>query len=425
MTDFLTTLRQRGLVHQSSDDEREDKPLEKLFAGKRVTGYIGFDPTASSLTVGNLVQVMLLARLQRAGHRPIALVGGGTGMVGDPSGKTEMRKVLSKEDLNANVQAQTEQLGRYLDLAPVPDASDERGCVLNNADWLLDLNYIEFLRDVGRHFSVNRMLAAESVRLRLASPAGLSFLEFNYSLLQAYDFLVLNRRYDCELQLGGSDQWGNIVSGIELVRRTDGKKVHAVTSPLLTTASGQKMGKTEKGTVWLDPNRTSPYDYYQYWINTDDRDVGSYLRVFTFLSMDQIAALETLQGADIRQAKEKLAFEATSLTHGEEEARRAQQGARKLFGGDSGSGSSTVDAAVPTYKLAHAAIEKGVHIAELCADSGLCQSRNAARRLAKQNGLYLHGERVAEDRVVTVDDLREGALMLRAGKKKHRRVVVE
>ena len=423
MTDLLSALRQRGLVHQTSDGETKDRPLEKLFATKRVTGYIGFDPTASSLTVGNLVQVMFLARFQRAGHRPIALVGGGTGMVGDPSGKTEMRKVLSPEDLRKNLEAQTEQIGRYLDLAPEPDPTAEQGFVINNAEWLLDLNYVEFLREVGRHFSVNRMMAAESVQQRLQSDVGISFLEFNYSILQAYDFLVLNRRYDCEVQMGGSDQWGNIVAGIELVRRSDAKKVHALTSPLLTTSSGQKMGKTEKGSVWLDPERTSPYDFYQYWINTDDRDVGRCLKVFTFLSDEEIAELEKLEGAAIRKAKQVLAFEATTLTHGEEEAKKVEAGARKLFGGDStGTGSA---AAVPTYSVTTAAIEAGIPIAELCADSALCDSRNAARRLAKQGGLYLNGESVPADRVVTGDDLEDSVVMLRAGKKKHMRVVVE
>lgn len=422
MTDFLTALRRRGLVQQTSDDETEDRPLEKLLAAKRVTGYIGFDPTASSLTVGNLVAVMLLARFQKAGHRPIALVGGGTGLVGDPSGKTEMRKVLSPEDLQRNLEAQTEQLGRYLDLAPESDPNAERGFVVNNADWLLELNYVEFLRDVGRHFSVNRMLAAESVKQRIESESGLSFLEFNYSILQAYDFLVLRRRFDCELQMGGGDQWGNIVAGIELVRRSDGKKVHALTSPLLTTSSGQKMGKTEKGAVWLDPERTSPYDFYQYWINTADADVIRCLSVFTFLPDEEIAELAKLEGADIRKAKQALAFEATKLTHGEEEAKRAEAGARKLFGGGA---TAESEASVPTHSVALATLDAGIPIAELCVDSALCESRNAARRLAKQGGLYLNGESVPPDRVITGSDLTDGAVMLRAGKKKHMRIVVD
>ncbi len=423
---FLSALRTRGLVHQTSDDETDERPLEKLLAAKRVTGYIGFDPTASSLTIGNLVQIMLLARFQKAGHRPIALVGGGTGMVGDPSGKTEMRRVLSPEELQTNLEAQTAQIGRYLDLAPEPDAGAAQGFVINNADWLLDLNYVEFLREVGRHFSINRMLAAESVQQRLESDAGISFLEFNYSILQAYDFLVLSRRYDCELQMGGSDQWGNIVAGIELVRRSDAKKVHAVTSPLLTTSSGQKMGKTEKGSVWLDPERTSPYDFYQYWINTDDRDVGRCLRVFTFLPDEEITELEKLAGADIRKAKQVLAFEATHLTHGEEEAKKAEAGARKLFGGDA---PGLTIPLTPTHAVPKAKLEAGILIAELCADSRLTESRNAARRLAKQGGLYVNGTSVPEDYVVTQKDLKPGVgedeIVLRAGKKKFMRVVVD
>src|SRR5438093_175768 len=242
-----------------------EKPLEKLLESKRVTGYIGFDPTAPSLHVGNLVPVMALVHLQRSGHRPIVILGGGTGLIGDPSGKTKMRRMLESGEAVTNLELQRAQLGRYLDLAPAADLSESRALVLNNAEWLQSLNYIEFLREFGRHFSVNRMLQAESVQLRLNSEGGLSFLEFNYGLLQAYDFCVLNERYDCELQLGGSDQWGNIVAGIDFIRRVSGRKGHGITFPLVTTASGGKMGKTESGAVWLDPEKTSPYEYYQYW----------------------------------------------------------------------------------------------------------------------------------------------------------------
>ncbi|MCH2375439.1 MAG: tyrosine--tRNA ligase, partial [Planctomycetes bacterium] len=322
----MDDLRARGLVYQSTDDDTSDRPLSRLLDGNPVTFYAGFDPTASSLTVGNLVPVMLLAHIQRAGHRPIALVGGGTGMVGDPSGKTEMRQLLTAEDVENNAHAQKKQLDRYLDLDAEPSDDGERGFMLNNADWLLNLNYVEFLREVGRHFSINRMLAAESVKLRLSDEAGLSFLEFNYSILQAYDFLVLSRRYGCALQVGGSDQWGNIVAGIDLIRRAEGRQAHALTAPLLTTSSGQKMGKTEKGSVWLDPERTSPYDFYQFWINSDDRDVIRYLKIFTFLPVGQIASFEGREGADLRGAKELLALEATRLAHGEEEAKKAQEG---------------------------------------------------------------------------------------------------
>ncbi len=421
MSDFLSALRERGLIHQTSDDETDQRPLEKLLAEERVTAYIGFDPTAPSLTVGNLVQVILLAHLQRSGHRPIVLMGGGTGLVGDPSGKTEMRKLLDEGAVAANLAAQREQISRYLDLAPSDDPKEERGIVLNNADWLLDLHYLDFLRDVGRHFSVNRMLAAEGVKLRLASPAGLSFLEFNYSLLQAYDYLVLSRKYGCALQMGGSDQWGNIVAGLELIRRADSRRAHALTTPLITTASGQKMGKTEKGAIWLDAERTSPYDYYQFWVNTDDRDAGRYLRVFTFLDLGEIEALDRLEGADIRKAKEVLAFEATRLTHGEEEAKAAQKGARALFGGGKTGGGDSV----PTYAVPRADLESGISVVDLSASSKLCDSRNDARRQARQGGLYLNGESVDEDRVVTAADLVDGEILLRRGKKRHMKIVPE
>ena len=418
----MDDLRARGLVYQSTDDDTSDRPLSRLLDGNPVTFYAGFDPTASSLTVGNLVPVMLLAHIQRAGHRPIALVGGGTGMVGDPSGKTEMRQLLTAEDVENNAHAQKKQLDRYLDLDAEPSDDGERGFMLNNADWLLNLNYVEFLREVGRHFSINRMLAAESVKLRLSDEAGLSFLEFNYSILQAYDFLVLSRRYGCALQVGGSDQWGNIVAGIDLIRRAEGRQAHALTAPLLTTSSGQKMGKTEKGSVWLDPERTSPYDFYQFWINSDDRDVIRYLKIFTFLPVGQIASFEGREGADLRGAKELLALEATRLTHGEEEAKKAQEGARALFGGGKAAAKSD---AVPSFVVSAKSLAEGVPLLQLTVDAGLCDSRNAARRLARQNGLYVNGEAVAEDRVVGEDDLDDGAILLRAGKKRYMRVVVD
>ncbi len=415
----MDALRERGLFHQSTDDESDEKPLAKLFSSKRVTLYSGFDPTAPSLTIGNLVPTMMMAHLQRAGHRPIALVGGGTGLVGDPSGKTEMRQLLATDDVERNLEAQKEQLGRYLDLSGDPEADDQCGFVVNNADWLVELNYIEFLREIGRHFSVNRMLAAESVKQRIESASGLSFLEFNYSLLQAYDFLVLSRRYGCELQVGGGDQWGNIVAGIDLIRRADGRRAHALTAPLLTTASGQKMGKTEKGSVWLDATRTSPYDFYQYWINCDDRDVIRLLRTFTFLPFEEIAAFEELEGADLRQAKEVLAYETTSLAHGEEEAKKARAGARSLFGG----GVAETKGA-PSFDVESARIDAGIGVLELAAEAALCESRNAARRLARQGGLYVNGNAVAEDYTVTAADLEDGAVLLRAGKKRYLRITL-
>ena len=300
--------KERGFIEQVTDEEK----IPEVLSG-RVTCYIGFDPTASSFHVGSLVPIMALAHMQRHGHRPVALVGGGTGLVGDPSGKQEMRQILSREEISWNAEAQKKQFSLFLDF------SEDRALLLNNADWLTKLNYIDFLRDIGVHFSVNRMLAAESVKIRLE--AGLSFIEFNYQLLQAYDFWHLFRYYDCLIQMGGSDQWGNIVAGTDLIRRLEGKQAYGMTFPLIMTADGRKMGKTEKGAVWLDPERTSPYEYYQFWINTDDRDVKRFLALFTFLPMEEIEEYRKLEGAELRKAKEVLAYEATKIVHGENEAK--------------------------------------------------------------------------------------------------------
>ena len=422
MSDFLSTLRARGFLHQTTDDETDEKPFEKLQASTRVTGYVGFDPTASSLHVGNLVPIMGLRHLQDCGHRPIVVLGGGTGMVGDPSGKTELRKLLLADGIEENLRSQREQFSRYLDLVDSDEAGDDApGLVVNNAEWLTSLGYIDFLREIGRHFSVNRMLSAESVKLRLDADSGLSFLEFNYMLLQAYDFLVLHRRYNCTVQMGASDQWGNIIAGVDLIRRVEGsdQKAHAVTFPLLTTAGGKKMGKTEAGAVWLDPARTSPYDFYQYWVNADDRDVSRFLRIFTLLDLGEVERLEKLEGAEIREAKQVLAFETTRLTHGEEEAKKARDGARSVFrgGGDS--------ANVPTHAVSAADLGVGLLTIEVFAAAGLCDSKSAARRMARQNGLYVNNESIAEDHVLKPDQMQDGVILLRAGKKKHRRLVVE
>ena len=312
-------LKERGFIEQVTDEKRISEILEG-----RVTCYIGFDPTASSFHVGNLVPIMSLAHMQKHGHRPIALVGGGTGLVGDPSGKDEMRQIMTYEEISKNAEAQKRQFSRFLDF------SEDRALLLNNADWLTKLNYIDFLRDIGVHFSVNRMLAAESVKIRLET--GLSFLEFNYQLLQAYDFWYQFKYYNCLIQMGGSDQWGNIVAGIDLIRRLEGEQAYGITFPLIMTADGRKMGKTEKGAVWLDPEKTSPYEYYQFWINTDDRDVKRFLALFTFLSMEEVEEFGKLEGADLRKAKEKLAFEATKIVHGEEEAEKARTALKSIFG---------------------------------------------------------------------------------------------
>ncbi len=410
MAGVLTTLKERGFVAQTTDDAG----LERALSLGPVTAYAGFDPSAPSLQLGNLVPVMALAHLQRAGHRPVVIIGGGTGMVGDPSGKQEMRKLLTPEDVARNLANFRRQLERFLDF------SQDRALILDNAAWLLPLNYIEFLRDIGRHFRVNEMLTAECFKIRLQSNAGLSFLEFNYMLLQAYDFLELYRRHRCTLQLGGSDQWGNIVAGIDLIRRLEGGEAYGLTIPLITTASGEKMGKSMGNAIWLEPRMTSPYDFYQYWINTDDRDVGRFLRLFTFLPTEEIVALEGLRGADLRKAKEVLAVEATSIVHGKEEAEKARAAARALFGG-AGQGGE----AVPTQKISRGEIEKEPLAVNVFADVKLCDSRGEARRLARQAGLYVNGEAIGEDRKLVPADARDGAIELRVGKKRHLRLKVE
>ncbi|MDZ7374276.1 MAG: tyrosine--tRNA ligase [candidate division KSB1 bacterium] len=401
-------LKERGFVQQVTDEEG----LRELFAHTVVTAYIGFDPTADSLHVGSLMPIMGLVHLQRCGHRPIVVIGGGTALVGDPSGKTEMRQMLSREQIAANAERIRAQIARFVDLA------GDRGIVVDNSEWLVPLNYIDFLREIGRHFSVNRMLAAEAYRIRLET--GLSFLEFNYQLLQAYDYLVLYRRYGCRLQMGGDDQWGNIVAGIDLIRRLEGVETYGLTFPLLTTASGQKMGKTAKGAVWLDPQKTSPYDFYQYWINTDDRDVERFLSYFTLLPMEEVKRLGALQGEELREAKEVLAFEVTRLTHGEEEARRAREAARAAF---YGAGDIS---ALPTTAIPGEVLRVGLPMVDLLLRAGLVKSKSEARRLIQQGGAYINGERVDDvERIVSERDLIDGSLILRAGKKRYHRIVTE
>jgi tyrosyl-tRNA synthetase len=399
---------ERGFVYQSSNDQALRAALTRP-----VTLYCGYDPTASSLTVGHLVPVMMLAHLQRAGHRTIALVGGGTTMVGDPTGKTEARQLLSREQIASNQEGIKAQLSRYLDF------SGGRAQMVNNADWLLKLGYIDFLREIGRHFSVNQMLQHETYRERLQG-SGLSFIEMNYVLLQAYDFLHLHREYGCTLQVGGSDQWFNILAGTELIRRADGGEAFALVAPLITTASGVKMGKTEAGAVWLDPQRTSPYDFYQFWVNTEDADVGRFLRFFTFFPEDEIKRLAALEGAELRGAKEILATEVTRIVHGEAAAEEARQAARALFGGNGGSLDAVPTTTVPPQRLAD-----GIEVVDLLVLGSLAPSRGAARRLIEQGGAYLGDRRVdAPDARVTRDQLEHDGLLLRAGKKRFHRFVV-
>ncbi len=403
------TFVERGFVAQCTDEVE----LSKLFTEEVVLGYIGFDPTATSLHVGSLLPIMSLMHLQRAGHRPICVVGGGTGMIGDPSGKTEMRQMLTLEQIQENADALKTQLSRFLEF------SDQGAIMVNNADWLAPLNYIEFLRDIGRHFSVNRMLAAESVKMRLASEQGLSFIEFNYALLQAYDFMYLCKTLGCRLQMGGNDQWGNIVAGVDLTRRMLGVTVYGLTFPLITTSTGAKMGKTAAGAVWLDPERTSVYDFYQYWINTTDQDVIRFLKLFTFLPMEQIEELSRLQGADIREAKRVLAFEVTKIVHGEAEARTAQSAADAAFG----KGGDTQG--VPTTTIEKARLQEGIPAFTLFVETGLCKSGSEARRLIKQGGAYLGEQRIQTfDQPITLEQAKDGEIWLRAGKKRHHRVLV-
>ncbi len=397
---------ERGFLEQVTDEAN----LRELVK-RKVTCYIGFDPTASSFHVGNLVPIMSLAYMQRHGHRPIALVGGGTGLVGDPSGKDEMRQIITKEEIRQNAEFQKKQFAHFLDF------SGDRALLLNNADWLTKLNYIDFLRDIGVHFSVNRMLATESIKIRLET--GLSFIEFNYQLLQAYDFWYLFKHHDCLIQMGGSDQWGNVVAGIDLIRRLEGKQAYGITFPLIMTADGRKMGKTEKGAIWLDPSRTSAYEYYQFWINTDDRDVKRFLALFTFLPMEEVERYGDLRGAGIREAKEILAFEATKIVHGEEESKRAMDASRALFSDQRGDEES-----IPTKYMDRKDFIQGIPIFKLFEITNLCSSGSEARRLIEQGGGYINKKRVEKfDVVVKLEDFSEkNEILLRAGKKKFCRI---
>jgi tyrosyl-tRNA synthetase len=411
-------LRSRGYVYDITDEDG----LRRAFAGGMVTAYVGFDPTAPSLHVGHLLSIMMLASLQRFGHRPIALAGGGTALVGDPSGKTATRAVLSEATIQTNLRAILPQFDRYLDFAGGRFGENPPALLMNNADWLLPLRYIPFLRDIGRFFSVNEMLAAETYRQRLDAGIGLNFVEFNYRIVQAYDFLHLYRTTGCRLQMGGSDQWGNIVAGVDLIRRADGGEAFGLVCPLLTTASGQKMGKTEAGAVWLDPALTSPYDYYQYWINVDDTDVGRFLRLYTFLPEERITELTSISGAALREAKRVLAYETTKLTHGEEAAREADAAARVLFGGRPEPDALVADASIPTVTIAAPDLAAGLSIADVFVRAGLCASKSEARRLAAQGGLSIDGVRIEDaDRPFHPGG---AAALLRVGKKRYKRLIV-
>ncbi|WEX07307.1 tyrosine--tRNA ligase [Chelativorans sp. AA-79] len=406
-SDFLRILSERGFIHQISDETG----LDELLLRETVTGYIGYDPTAASLHVGHLTQIMMLYWLQQTGHRPIALMGGGTGMIGDPSFKDEARKLLTPEIIEQNLAGMKKSFSRYLEFGEGPADA----VMVNNADWLLDLNYVTFLRDVGRHFSVNRMLSFESVKLRLDREQSLSFLEFNYMILQAYDFVELQRRYGCRLQMGGSDQWGNIVNGIDLGRRMEDATLFALTSPLLTTASGAKMGKSESGAVWLDPAMLSPYDFWQYWRNTEDADVGRFLKLYTALPMDEIARLEKLEGSEVNEAKKILATEVTALLHGRAAAEEAAETARKTFE------EGALAESLPTVDVPRSEVETGIGVLSAVVRAGLAATNGEVRRAIANNAIRVNDKPVTDDRAVigSGDVTAEGVIKLSFGRKKH------
>ena len=402
-------LKARGMIAQMTNEEK----IRDLMENQKIKFYIGFDPTADSLHVGHFVQIMVMAHMQSAGHVPIALFGGGTGMIGDPSGKTDMRKMLTKETIQHNIDCFQKQMSKLVDF------SDGKALMVNNADWLLNLNYIEFLREVGVHFSVNRMLAAECYKQRLER--GLSFFELNYMIMQSYDFLVLSREYDCQLEFGGDDQWSNIIGGVELNRRMDGREVCGMTFNLLQTSDGRKMGKTEKGAVWLDPEKTSPYEFYQYWRNVDDADVINCMKMLTFIPLDEIAEYEKLEGSALNQAKEKLAFEVTKLIHGAEEAQKAQSAAKALF-------SSSADAEhMPTTVLKPEQFtDDAITVIDILVAASLAKSKGEARRLIEQGGITVDDGRVTNlGAAVSKADFAKGHVLVKKGKKVFHKIVLE
>ncbi|MDP4146790.1 MAG: tyrosine--tRNA ligase [Bacillota bacterium] len=406
MSSVVDTLIERGYIKQFTHEQETRELLEK----EKITFYIGFDPTADSLHVGHFLAIMMMAHMQRAGHRPIALVGGGTAMVGDPTGKTDMRKMLTKEDIQGNVECIKKQLSRFIDFG------DDKAILANNADWLMNLNYVDFLREIGVHFSVNKMLTFECFKQRLEK--GLSFLEFNYMLMQGYDFLELNRRYGCVMQLGGDDQWSNMLAGVDLIRRKESKPAFAMTCQLLTNSEGKKMGKTENGALWLDANKTSPYDFYQYWRNIGDADVEKCLALLTFLPMDEVRRLGSLEGQEINQAKKVLAYEVTKLVHGEEEAEKAQSGAEALFG--AGRDMSNV----PTVTITSDMIGKS--LLDAIVFTKIVPSKGEGRRLVEQGGLTVGEEKITDfNAVMKAEYFSDGYAVVKRGKKKFYKVVIE
>ncbi|MCZ2158780.1 tyrosine--tRNA ligase [Bartonella sp. 220] len=406
-SDFLHIMSERGFIHQISDE----KGLDDLFSKEVVSAYIGFDPTASSLHAGSLLQIMMLYWLQKTGHRPIALIGGGTGLIGDPSFKDEARRLLTQDDIAKNIASIKKVFANYLTFG---DRKTD-ACIVNNAEWLCNLNYLEFLRDVGKHFSVNRMLSFDSVRLRLEREHSLSFLEFNYMILQAYDFVELYKRYGLRMQMGGSDQWGNIINGIELGHRLGTVQLYALTSPLLTTSSGAKMGKSLNGAVWLNADMLSPYQFWQYWRNTEDADVTRFLKLYTTLPMDEILKFSTLQGTEINEAKKILATEVTAMLHGRSVANEAAETARKTFE------EKTLGENLPTVKINATELITGVGLLTLLVQAGLAKSNSEARRHVQGGGVRINDKTIEnETHLIFEEDINaEGTIKLSFGKKKH------
>ena len=404
MANVFDTLKERGFIQQCTNEEE----VRSLLENEKVTFYIGFDPTADSLHVGHFLGLMAMAHMQRAGHRPICLVGGGTGTVGDPSGRSDMRKMLTDEMIEHNCNCFKKQMQRFIDF------NEGRALMVNNGDWLRALNYIELLRDVGPHFSVNRMLTAECYKQRMEK--GLTFLEFNYMIMQAYDFMELNHRYGCKLEMGGDDQWSNIIAGVELVRRKEAKPVYGLTFTLLTKSDGKKMGKTAGGALWLDPEKTSPYEFYQYWRNVDDADVEKCLALLTFLPMEEVRRLGSFKDQQINEAKKILAYEVTKLVHGEAEADKAKAAAEAMFGGQG------VSADIPTIELSADAV--GSKLLDVLTQQGVFASKSEGRRLIQQNGLTLNDVKVGDvDMVLSAESFQDGAALVKKGKKKYYRLV--
>ncbi len=401
-------LKERGLIAQTTHEEE----IRELLGKEKVSFYIGFDPTADSLHVGHFLQMVVMRHMQNYGHRPIALVGGGTGHIGDPSGRTDMRKMMTTEVINHNCECFKKQLGKVVDF------SDGKAIMVNNADWLLSLNYVEFIRDIGSCFSVNQMLTAECFKQRLEK--GLSFLEFNYMLMQSYDFLMLARKYDCKMELGGDDQWSNILGGIDLNRRKDRRQVYGMTFTLLTNSEGKKMGKTADGAVWLDPEKTSPYDFYQYWRNVDDADVCKCMKLLTFVPMDEIREYEKLEGSALNAVKEKLAYEVTALVHGKEEAEKAMSAAKAVFGGGGD------DANMPAAEISAGELGEGMNVLDLLTAVKFIPSKGEGRRLIQQGGLTVAGEKVTDiSSVVVPADFKGGSLTVKKGKKSFIKIILK